>query len=159
MARSDLDPVPLGNTEGRNTNPNVRRQEDRLWSNLMDSVATARIQIAALDAQRASESMQFHWNGSEVVLCSISPVEWSGLDGVDTVLCFESADDRCAVRAVGTATSDQVTGVAPEFRATAVRYHGSEVGHAMCDALPDTTTTNRLFVTISSFTAISRGAD
>lgn len=134
-----------------------RRPQHPLSTELMRSLALVTVHMVDETPATKPELERFHWNGSEVVVCSVGPAGRPDLDGAEVVLVFESPDGTSRTRAVGVATTDRVAGVAPELRAAAVRYLGSAAGHAECDSLPDTTVTQRLFVTISSATRMRPG--
>lgn len=88
----------------------------------------------------------FHWNGAELVMCSVGAAPWSGLHQARVVVSLPvpagspmgngieaTAPPTQFVEFLGRATSDTVLGVAPEHRAAAVRYLGSNAGHRHSD--------------------------
>lgn len=90
----------------------------------------------------------FHWNGAELVVCSAGAAPWSGLHHAPVVVSIpthevspqgygsESATaDIQFIEFQARATSDSVLGVAPEYRAAAVRYLGSVAGHGHSDEI------------------------
>jgi hypothetical protein len=81
----------------------------------------------------------FHWNGSEVVMVSPphSPKASAVHSGDSVAVTIDDpAWPYSALLIRGSVQVDEVEGVAPEYRAAAVRYFGAEQGNGWCDQLP-----------------------
>lgn len=112
---------------------------------ILSSTELAHVAFRTLEGELRSAADWFHWNGSEIVICSEGPASWSALEASEVAISIGGG--REALELIGLATADQVVGVAPEYRAAAVRYLGSAEGNAKSDALPTNVNMHRLFVT------------
>lgn len=90
------------------------------------------------------ENQPFHWNGTELVICSTGPVSWGDLETAPVDVSLVAGTLR--FRFLGHGSTDRVPGVSPEYREQLVTYLGPEQGHARADAA-DGGTTERLFIT------------
>lgn len=111
----------------------------------LESTQLAHVAFRTLEGELRSAADRFHWNGSEIVICSEGPAAWSGLEASEVAISIGGGDS--CVEWIGLATADRVTGVAPEYRAAAVRYLGEQGGNAAADGLAAAVEMHRLFVT------------
>lgn len=86
----------------------------------------------------------FHWNGTELVICSIGTASWPHLEAVPISVLLEAGDFQFRFDAVSSA--DRVPGASPEYREQVVNYLGPDRGHHVADVVQRNGTTNRLFV-------------
>ncbi len=120
-------------------------------TDLLAAVVPIRLHFEELEGVPHCDASRFHWNGFELVICAIGSAPWSGLDNavVTVFLPFEHEQAgrhsaTAGLEFVGLATADTVSGVAPEYRAAAVRYLGTAIGHQESDALDRELATNKL---------------
>lgn len=128
-----------------NETGDVATKASTLVLTALESTALAHVAFRTLEGVLRSAADRFHWNGSEIVICSEGPAAWSGLEGSEVAISIGGGN--AGIEWIGLATADQVTGVAPEYRAAAVRYLGEQAGNAAADALVPTIEMHRLFVT------------
>ncbi len=112
---------------------------------IFSSTELAHVAFRTLEGELRSAADWFHWNGSEIVICSEGPTAWSALEASEVAVSIGGGSE--ALELIGSATADQVIGVAPEYRAAAVRYLGIAEGNARSDAFPANVTMHRLFIT------------
>ena len=105
----------------------------------------ASVEFSEPNAAVLCNNERFHWNGSELVICSIGLASWSGLVAVPVEVTLVAGSIQVAW--TGIAATDRVIGVAPEYREQLVTYLGPGPGHAAADAVGAHTETHRLFIT------------
>lgn len=86
----------------------------------------------------------FHWNGTELVICSIGPVSWPRFEAVPISVLLKAGDFQ--FRFDANASTDRVIGASPEYREQVVQYLGPDRGHHVADVVGRNGNTNRLFV-------------
>ena len=87
----------------------------------------------------------FHWNGTELVICAIAERPWPDLD--NSAICVSLVAGTLQFRFVGAGSTDQVIGIAPEYREQLVTYLGPSQGHAVANQAGHNAVTHRLFIT------------
>jgi|GEM_PF-4837162 len=87
----------------------------------------------------------FHWNGTELVICSIGAVSWPQLEAVSVEVSLVAGTLRFHFG--GSGSTDHVNGIAPEYREQLVTYLGPQRGHEMADEVGPSGHTYRLFIT------------
>ena len=123
---------------------NDKMMTSEKFSEALRTVAHGHVAFPVLDGVRCQRN-RLHWNGSEIVVCSVGPAPWSELDHVRVAVSLEGTD----IEVQGVASVDRVIGVAPEYREAAVRALGADAGHAESDQLGSTVEMYRLFITPS----------
>ena len=115
---------------------------------LLDDLSAQTLLIATVPAHLAytwtdgtprNTPIWFHWDGRAVVMCSPSnaPKVKALTSGSPVAVTIHGVEWPFAVLLLrGTIDVDQVAGIAPEYRASATRYFGSEPGEAWCASLP-----------------------
>jgi hypothetical protein len=112
---------------------------DEAAKRLLESTVPAHLAYTWRDGTLRNTPMWFHWDGQAVVMCSPSTAPKVGVltHGSPVAVTIHGADFPYAVLLLrGTIDVDEVDGVAPEYRASATRYFGTEQGEAWCAALP-----------------------
>jgi len=104
----------------------------------------ATITSAEPDPAGLCEKQPFHWNGTELVICSTGSASWGDLEAVPVDVSLVAGTMRFQFR--GDGSTDQVSGTSPEYREQLVTYLGQAQGHAIADAAGNGVT-QRLFVT------------
>lgn len=89
------------------------------------------------------EDAPFHWNGTELVICSTGPASWPDLEADPVDISLVAGTLRFQFHGEG--STDNVPGASPEYREQLVAYLGNDEGHAAADALGNGITT-RLFI-------------
>jgi hypothetical protein len=113
--------------------------DDPAAKTLLDSTEVAHLAYQWGDGTPRCTPIWFHWNGREVVMSGPSNAPRAAVvsDGTPVAVTIDqSAWPYRALLLRGHARVDEVDGVAPEYRAAAVRYFGPEQGNAWCDQLP-----------------------
>ena len=105
------------------------------------------ISTLAPSAAEVCKNEPFHWNGSELVICSIGSALWSGMQAVPVEVILVAGELQ--FRFSGTVTTDRIVGVAPEYREQLVWYQGAQRGNAMADSAGLSADSHRLFLTPS----------
>jgi hypothetical protein len=116
--------------------------DDEVAKRLLASDEVAHLAYQWTDGTPRCTPIWFHWNGSEIVMASPAnaPKAHAVSDGSPVAVTIDSSAWPYTVLLLrGRAAVDEVHGVAPEYRAAAVRYFGNEQGNAWCDQLPPTT--------------------
>ena len=105
----------------------------------------ALVSVYTRDGQPICVDMPFHWNGTELVICSIGAASWRNHEAapIDVSLAAEGIRFQFS----GNGSSDEVGGIAPEYRAQLVTHFGPEKGNQAADESGPTARTSRLFVT------------
>ena len=113
--------------------------DDPAAQRMLGSRQMAHLAFTWTDGTPRCTPMWFHWNGTEVVMASPvgAPKVVALTGGQPVAITIYSPDwpyDVLLVR--GEVAVDEVDGVAPEYRAAAIRYFGEEQGNGWCDQLP-----------------------
>jgi len=112
---------------------------DAAAGKLLQSTEVAHLAYSWSDGTPRCTPIWFHWNGSEIVMAgpANAPRAAALTDGTPVAITIDSAAWPYTVLMLrGRAAVDEVEGVAPEYRAAAVRYFGAEGGNGWCDGLP-----------------------
>ena len=101
--------------------------------------------VYSRDGQPVCVDMPFHWNGTELVICSIGAASWRNHEAapIDVSLVTESLRFEFS----GNGSSDEVAGIAPEYREQLVTHFGAEQGNKAADEAVSDGRTSRFFVT------------
>jgi len=115
--------------------------DDPAAQRLLTSQLLAHLAYTWTDGTPRCSPIWFHWNGSEIVMVSPAGApKGVALHSGDSVAV--TIDDPAWPYSVlmvrGTVQVNEVDGIAPEYRAAAVRYFGEEQGNGWCDQLPPT---------------------
>jgi hypothetical protein len=121
--------------------------DDPTAQRLLSSREVAHLAYVWTDGTPRCTPIWFHWNGTEVVMAS--PINAPKMivldDGSPAAVTIDSAEWPYAELMVrGRVELDEVDGIAPEYRAAALRYFGEAQGTAWCDQLPPATRMARL---------------
>ena len=114
--------------------------EDEAAQRLLVSTVPAHLAYAWRDGTPRNTPIWFHWDGRALVMCSPSTAPKVGVltQGAPVAVTIHGAEWPFAVLLLrGTVDVDHVDGVAPEYRASAVRYFGPEQGEGWCASLPE----------------------
>ena len=112
---------------------------DEAAQELLRSAVPAHLAYSWTDGTPRNTPIWFHWDGSAVVMCSPSGAPKVGVltTGAPVAVTIHGVEWPFAVLLLrGGIVVDQVDGIAPEYRACATRYFGSEQGEAWCASLP-----------------------
>jgi len=128
--------------QGQTLNPTAVGSETVASFLALHSVVT--VTSATTDTAVFCEDVPFHWNGTELVICSIGTSPWPRLASspVDVLLVAGTLQFQFQ----GDGSTDEVVGIAPEYREQLVTYLGSTRGHAAADQAGATAITHRLFI-------------
>ena len=113
--------------------------DDPTAQRLLSSREVAHLAYVWADGTPRCTPIWFHWNGTEVVMAgpTNAPKVIALQDGSPAAVTIDSAEWPYAELMVrGRVDVDEVDGIAPEYRAAALRYFGEEQGTAWCDQLP-----------------------
>lgn len=113
---------------------------DETAQRLLASTEVAHLAYTWTDGSPRCTPIWFHWNGTEIVMASpvTAPKARALSTGSPVAVTIDRATWPCAALLVrGRAAVDEVAGVAPEYRAAAIRYFGEEQGNGWCDGLGD----------------------
>jgi nitroimidazol reductase NimA-like FMN-containing flavoprotein (pyridoxamine 5'-phosphate oxidase superfamily) len=110
--------------------------DDPVAQRLLQSTIPARLAYTWTDGTPRVVPIGFHWNGSEIVLGTFpdAPKMKALRDGAKVALTIDSDTMPYKVLLVrGTARTDAVEGIAPEYAAMTKRVLGEEQGQAWLD--------------------------
>jgi hypothetical protein len=113
--------------------------DDQAAQALLKSAVPAHLAYTWTDGTPRNTPIWFHWDGSGVVMCSPSGAPKVGVltTGAPVAVTIHGAEWPFAVLLLrGNVAVDHVDGIAPEYRASATRYFGTEQGEAWCASLP-----------------------
>ncbi len=131
---------------GKPAQGDVGLLDDAAAQALLSSTVPAHLAYTWTDGTPRNTPIWFHWDGAGLVMCSPSNAPKVGVlsTGAPVAVTIHGIDWPFAVLLLrGTVAVDHVDGVAPEYRACASRYFGTEQGDAWCASLPDDLTMER----------------
>ena len=120
--------------------------EDPAAQQLLQSANPAHLAYAWTDGTPRCTPIWFHWTGSELVMAGPpnAPKCLALSTGSPVAVTIDSASWPYQVLLVrGNVAVDEVDGVAPEYRAAAMRYFGPDQGAAWCGQFPEATRMTR----------------
>jgi Pyridoxamine 5'-phosphate oxidase len=124
--------------------------QDEVAQRLLASREVAHLAYTWTDGTPRCIPIWFHWNGTKIVIAgpANAPRVHALADGVKVAVTIDSASWPYSVLMIrGSVSVDELTGVAPEYRAAAARYFGEEQGAAWCAQLPADMPTARFTIT------------
>jgi hypothetical protein len=125
--------------------------EDPVAQRLLASPLPARLAYAWSDGTPRLVPIGFHWNGTEIVLGTPTDAPKMKVlkDGMKVAVSIDTDTMPYNVLQIrGTARTDVVVGIAPEYEAMAIRSLGDEMGRAWLENLrPICPQMARVFIT------------
>jgi hypothetical protein len=127
----------------------TRLLDTEIAQRMLASTELARVAYVALDGLPRVLPMLFHWNGTEIILCSFAdtykiPALRARPDVAITIDTTSSPPDVLLVR--GQAAMSDFVGVIPEFLAAQIRYLGEKGAAARIAEIPPGTKMVRIAV-------------